>query len=84
MGFASSRHSVGVRAGESRAQFRAFRRAIVVLCLACVRVSRYRLSAHGLRETGSVAKRWTDSAGRVEIATCYLPVVRVTTVARWR
>lgn len=61
MGFRNtSRFSFGVRAGESRVQFRASRRAIIVSCLACVLVSRFQSSAHGLRETRSVAGNgWT-------------------------
>lgn len=55
-GFYNTSHlSFGVRAGESRVRFRASRRAIIVSCLACVLVSRFQSSAHGLRETGSVA-----------------------------
>lgn len=64
--------SVGVRAGESRVRIRASRRAIVVLCLACVLVSRLQSSAHGLRETGSVAELWMCCAGRAAIAIGYL------------
>lgn len=83
MGFATR---VDTQSGIERgvaSRIRASRRAIVVSCLACVLVSRYRSSAHELRETGfgggAMDGQCWDSR-RCD----WLPVLSVTTVARCR